>query len=121
MQLEGAEESIFPLTQKQRSVHSPLVKGPGTLHQGDSGDPQKCAVTEGWEEARNRLQLRGRMRPVACRTSSEEDRGNGSQEVAGSTKGASRERGPRLPRGREVLAAGRTGAQPLSPAQLGCW
>lgn len=62
----------FPLTQRQRSGRAPLVKGPGKLRQGNSGDPQKCAVTEGWVKAGGRLQLRGRMRPATCRPSSEE-------------------------------------------------
>lgn len=67
-------------------------------------------------EARVRLHLRGRMRPAACTTN----------EVAGSTQDAGRERGPRLPGQREMLAAGRTAAGPLSPARLcrrrsGCW
>lgn len=81
----GGRHRSFPLTQRQRSGRSPVGKDPGKVQQGDSEDPQKCAVMEGWGEARGRQQLRGRMRPAACRTSSEEDRGNGSQ-VAGSTR-----------------------------------
>ncbi|XP_012388821.1 collagen alpha-2(I) chain-like [Orcinus orca] len=46
----GGRHSSFPLTQRQRSGRSPLLKGAGKLQQGDSGDPQKREVTEGWRK-----------------------------------------------------------------------